>query len=1053
MLKENPINKLLSKNIMIKSKEQLGNGITSKQLIESHGMSTDRSTALGEYSNQQKFQALSMSNNKNQVFPPTKNSTSSKNSKLIVPSFQFQEQMTKYIPVQESTQKTFDFNFLSHRSGMKSFYKNKNYKVITQDGDLVLNQSKALIEKSKRLPSVDLQKSKNNNQQAIIDGIVANEQLLKNGQLDDEFDPLFQASKMISFQESERKTQDFFKSEPITVREDKRISMFSPLYNENIDYEYKQIKYVKLVPKKFKENYEIHFQDVFKKGQIYNVFEDQKDINLRKKKEQQQMIQNLQKTGISCISSTNRKCSNKKHFDIVDVENLAFSNLYIESQNLVDGQPVFTQQPKTSIVKVSRYPRATLPPELKNRFEINVQQQIRGISTDKGANLQNTRGQTAISIYDNLYNDQFWRQPDSNEALKDKNGLPFFQTFRPETCYKWSSPSVQQEKSKTTPGGTRTSSMFQQYNQSQVQEVEVNQDDLRALSQMGNMRTIEKNLWKFGGFIERPEWFDKMIMMASHQKRRCKCCNRFNCLKYLRQKTEFKEPSQRLRASTVVGSRLEEIKLIKTSRLDQAKPDSYQDIIQPQLNQIHEQHQINVINQQHQIFLQSLNKPTLQTTQDQTTKAQVGSAIVEIRNSQNSQSSLDSNKIVNINDPIITSESPKTLQNDQINPQQNQPANGQVLSEVDTLDYLTNHRRSVTYQYQQDMVRQTSTNPKLESIGSSSQRQYDIFQPPSHRLNHQESYDDLNQKFNTEQNHLNSYKVIEQLLQKAHNQVKSWDASNEGDSIEDYAQVPISQTELKNNIKKSSERDKFARTFRPINTMTLNKNSKNTYGYNTNQMAQSTNVSPVRNSDFAKSIFKHYKVPLNALPQQQQKWTSPFQQRAQKEQGKKTYLSINKAINMDRPKNQISTMENNAIAPGYISRRDFKQHKEQRRTVAIHDPSLQYFHNREHYDHENDQKRLRTYHVYGPFSHKIDESTNHDNQDKFSVNGLVNKDQNNDSLYQLHNIDIDPNAQVDYMHLNDQQLFSFQNQQNIQQQKPPVEEVEFQNQLLKESCS
>jgi len=30
--------------------------------------------------------------------------------------------------------------------------------------------------------------------------------------------------------------------------------------------------------------------------------------------------------------------------------------------------------------------------------------------------------------------------------------------------------------------------------------------------------------------------------------------------------------------------------------------------------------------------------------------------------------------------------------------------------------------------------------------------------------------------------------VIEQLLQKAHNQVKSWDASNNNeDSIEDYA--------------------------------------------------------------------------------------------------------------------------------------------------------------------------------------------------------------------------------------------------------------------------
>jgi len=27
---------------------------------------------------------------------------------------------------------------------------------------------------------------------------------------------------------------------------------------------------------------------------------------------------------------------------------------------------------------------------------------------------------------------------------------------------------------------------------------------------------MEKKLWKFGGFLERPEWFNKMIMMASH---------------------------------------------------------------------------------------------------------------------------------------------------------------------------------------------------------------------------------------------------------------------------------------------------------------------------------------------------------------------------------------------------------------------------------------------------------------------------------------------------------------------------------------------------------
>lgn len=45
----------------------------------------------------------------------------------------------------------------------------------------------------------------------------------------------------------------------ITVNENQKFSKFSPLYNENVDYEFKKIRYVKLVPKKFKENYEIHF--------------------------------------------------------------------------------------------------------------------------------------------------------------------------------------------------------------------------------------------------------------------------------------------------------------------------------------------------------------------------------------------------------------------------------------------------------------------------------------------------------------------------------------------------------------------------------------------------------------------------------------------------------------------------------------------------------------------------------------------------------------------------------------------------------------------------
>ena len=62
--------------------------------------------------------------------------------------------------------------------------------------------------------------------------------------------------------------------------------------------------------------------------------------------------------GESCKKSS-RKCSTAKHFDIVDLENMAFKNLYIDERQ--DGK---------AIAKVSRYPRAVMPNELKDRFEV-----------------------------------------------------------------------------------------------------------------------------------------------------------------------------------------------------------------------------------------------------------------------------------------------------------------------------------------------------------------------------------------------------------------------------------------------------------------------------------------------------------------------------------------------------------------------------------------------------------------------------------------------------------------------------------------------------------
>lgn len=78
-----------------------------------------------------------------------------------------------------------------------------------------------------------------------------------------------------------------------------------------------------------------------------------------------------------------RRCSVEKHFDLVDVENLAFNNLYIEDQEIANPH---------SKVKVSRYPRTTMPHELKNRFEIDIK-------TGHPDYIGGT------SMYENLYDD------------------------------------------------------------------------------------------------------------------------------------------------------------------------------------------------------------------------------------------------------------------------------------------------------------------------------------------------------------------------------------------------------------------------------------------------------------------------------------------------------------------------------------------------------------------------------------------------------------------------------------------------------------------------
>ena len=43
--------------------------------------------------------------------------------------------------------------------------------------------------------------------------------------------------------------------------------------DEDDNFEIKKVKYVKLIPKKFKEEFIIDFQDLIKKGLLHKVFE------------------------------------------------------------------------------------------------------------------------------------------------------------------------------------------------------------------------------------------------------------------------------------------------------------------------------------------------------------------------------------------------------------------------------------------------------------------------------------------------------------------------------------------------------------------------------------------------------------------------------------------------------------------------------------------------------------------------------------------------------------------------------------------------------------
>lgn len=102
-------------------------------------------------------------------------------------------------------------------------------------------------------------------------------------------------------------------------------------------------------------------------------------------------------------SCKNRKCSmDKGVLDMVEIENLAFNNMYIENEDISKGSTTKLHRDGSYSkylqgVSVSRYPRAVLPEELKSRFEISVHTKSKSI------------------LNKTSYNDQFWRDIPSAE--------------------------------------------------------------------------------------------------------------------------------------------------------------------------------------------------------------------------------------------------------------------------------------------------------------------------------------------------------------------------------------------------------------------------------------------------------------------------------------------------------------------------------------------------------------------------------------------------------------------------------------------------------------
>lgn len=89
-----------------------------------------------------------------------------------------------------------------------------------------------------------------------------------------------------------------------------------------------------------------------------------------------------------------------------------FNKLYIEPPKSPTNQLLLQQiqQPTETKLNVSRYPRTSLPSELKMKFEVDTRQHS---ICEKRKTVPNS---PRTSEYANLYNDEFWRQQATIES-------------------------------------------------------------------------------------------------------------------------------------------------------------------------------------------------------------------------------------------------------------------------------------------------------------------------------------------------------------------------------------------------------------------------------------------------------------------------------------------------------------------------------------------------------------------------------------------------------------------------------------------------------------